>query len=70
MREDNVIVLVKRRQGWYADYQGPHSVAVARAFGTCMIPTGFTAAGPVETVVAAIAGLNPGVAIEVNRTGV
>jgi len=66
MRPDNAIVLVKRGKGWFADYQGPHSVAVARAFGTCMIPTAFTAAAPVETVVAAITRLHPGVAIEVS----
>ena len=65
MREDNVIVLVKRPQGWCADYQGPHSVAVARAFGTCMIPTAFTVAAPVETVVAAIKQLNPNCRIEI-----
>jgi len=65
MRPDNAIVLVRRGRGWYADYQGPHSLRVMRVFGTCMIQTAFTAAAPAGRVLAEIARLHPGINVEI-----
>ena len=68
MREDNVIVLVKRRQGWYADYQGPHSVVLVEVFGTSMFPTAYTSHAPGHKVRLGIQRLHPGVDVKLAIT--
>jgi hypothetical protein len=60
---ENLIVIGPGDWLWTSLYIGPHAANVQRLFGTTILPTNYGLTIPLETVVAAIQGLNPGVAV-------
>ncbi len=48
---------------WLATYQGPHASLIIELFDTATIPTAYTARASLETVVAELQRLNPGVRV-------
>lgn len=63
MAKANEILIHMGRDGWLATYAGPHAEPVADLFGTCTIPTAFTASAPLAVVIAALSNSNPGVSV-------
>lgn len=62
--EPNAIQIHLGPQGWNATYTGPHAKRIADLFDTCTLPTAFTAAAPLATVIAEVQARNPGVVVK------
>ena len=57
------IVLRSSRDGWMAEFYGPHADEVVRLFGTNVLPTAFTSQAEHSVVKAEIDRLNPGIEV-------
>lgn len=59
----NIIRLELTNGQWIAHHMGPHSDDIVQLFGTDKIPTPYTGATSLGTVVAALSKLNPTVEV-------
>jgi hypothetical protein len=59
--KQNQIILINGRDGWLAQFVGPHASEIVGLFGTDCIPTAFTPLADPDAVRVAIQSLNPGV---------
>ena len=63
-----MITLFKTTDGWMANMsRAANANEVYGLFGTCTLPTAFTAAAPASEVLAEIQRLNPDEMVEVTR---
>jgi hypothetical protein len=59
----NEILIHLGSSGWLATYVGPHAKEIGKLFGTCTIPTPFSANVGLNNVCREVAKLNPGVMV-------
>lgn len=55
----NEILIHRGEQGWLATWTGPHAKRIGDLFNTCTLPTAFTSAAPLATVLAEVQARNP-----------
>jgi hypothetical protein len=63
MMNQNSILIHLSSTGWLATYCGPHAREIIDLFDDCTIPTAYTSAAPLATVISEIQARNPGVVV-------